>query len=806
MHKKSHNLLIGISVLPALLVMPAMGETYVANVNNVQYETLGAAIGDVEKDGTQEGANVTLLTDVAQGAGKSVKSGSEFMVDFGDKTFTAYKTSVGSTGTETQIFQLLRDSTITLKNGTINVASPTYDTGKFKMAIHNYSNLTLDNMIVDGRNLLGNNPYTVSNNFGDTLIKNSKIIAKNGGFALDSCYYSSYTGVSVTVENSELIGRIEVTAGSRAVGDDKHELTITGGTLAAETSGYRKLFNEGTTNLNNVALSDNKAQENGAAIYNKKRILASNAIVGRGIVNLTGTTFANNQTTGIGGAIYNDTNATLTLSGANTFTGNVDNTGANDIYNVGALTVVDGTTTIDGGIAGTGTLTIANGATLNIGSTTLTQGAVELNGTIIAALNDANDFAKFNVGAFSGTGNMNLALKSAGEYKVFDDAVFTNDNVTVESSVYDIVWNDGKDTITATLKSVEDIAKDNDLSTDAAQTVANLAETTSEKLNDLGMRVQEQLASGNADAAQDVNDAINPETTSVVQAMTTSVQNTIANVAAGRMALPTIGRNGGDMNVTARGVWAQGLYNRSKYNDRFSGDTYGVAAGFDTTINHDVTIGAGYAYNNSDIDATLRNTDIDSHTIFVYGQYKPAEWYVNGTLNYTMSKYSESGNVLGTLVDSDYDVNSFGAQVMTGYDFASGITPEFGLRYMHITTDDYTNSLGIKNHMDDNDFLTAVLGTKYTFDIRATRELMLRPELRYAVKCDIVSDKLVSTVAMPGIAAYTLDAERMSRIGNEFGVGLNMLYRGLDMSVSYEIDIREDYTSQTGMLKFRYNF
>ena len=92
------------------------------------------------------------------------------------------------------------------------------------------------------------------------------------------------------------------------------------------------------------------------------------------------------------------------------------------------------------------------------------------------------------------------------------------------------------------------------------------------------------------------------------------------------------------------------------------------------------------------------------------------------------------------------------------------------------------------------------------FDIRANDNLMFRPELRYAVKMDIISDKMAATVAMPGVDAYALNAERMSRIGNEFGIGLGVVYRGLNMSVNYEIDVREDYTSQTGMVRARYNF
>jgi outer membrane autotransporter protein len=172
-----------------------------------------------------------------------------------------------------------------------------------------------------------------------------------------------------------------------------------------------------------------------------------------------------------------------------------------------------------------------------------------------------------------------------------------------------------------------------------------------------------------------------------------------------------------------------------------------------------------------------------------------------------MSDYSERGTILdGAVVTGDYDVDSFGGALTAGYDFANGITPELGLRYMHVNANDYANSYGIKTHMDDTDFLTGVVGAKYAFNIAASDHMTFAPQLSAAMKYDMLSDKNVATVTMPGLDAYTLDGSRLNRIGGEFGIGLGMQYRELEVSVNYDVDVREDYTSQTGMLKFRYNF
>ena len=50
------------------------------------------------------------------------------------------------------------------------------------------------------------------------------------------------------------------------------------------------------------------------------------------------------------------------------------------------------------------------------------------------------------------------------------------------------------------------------------------------------------------------------------------------------------------------------------------------------------------------------------------------------------------------------------------------------------------------------------------------------------------------------------DGDRLSRFGGEFGIGLTAEYNGLEISLVYDLNLHKDYTSQTGMAKFRYEF
>ena len=125
-------------------IVPA---TYVAQIGTTKYETLQAAIDDA-----QNGATITLLTDVSDGSGLIVRDGQpkNITIDFNTYTYTMKNPSVGSTGTETQALHFSDNSTVTLKNGTFRVAE---DAVNVKMLMQNYAALTIEDMIIDGTSI-----------------------------------------------------------------------------------------------------------------------------------------------------------------------------------------------------------------------------------------------------------------------------------------------------------------------------------------------------------------------------------------------------------------------------------------------------------------------------------------------------------------------------------------------------------------------------------------------------------------------------------------------------------------------------
>ena len=220
----------------------------VALVNGKGYATLQAAVDAVT---TGEETTITLLCD-ASGNGVKIQSGNKIIFDLGGFTYNIDGGTVGSSGTETNGFQLLRNSDITFKNGTITST-------KAKILIQNYSNLTLDGVTLDGANLVDSAPYTLSNNFGNTVIKDSTIIAGEDGYAFDVYYWpkNGYEdGLSVTVEgNSNIQGTVQY--GSDETDDgkqnvaEKASLDIKGGTF----TGSLNTYGLGTSNATGINIT-----------------------------------------------------------------------------------------------------------------------------------------------------------------------------------------------------------------------------------------------------------------------------------------------------------------------------------------------------------------------------------------------------------------------------------------------------------------------------------------------------------------------------------------------------------------------
>lgn len=497
-------------------------------------------------------------------------------------------------------------------------------------------------------------------------------------------------------------------------------------------------------------------------------------------------------------------------------------------------------------------LKVKDGSTLDVGASKLSAGNVELFEDAqvnlkVAALDDHGLIAADKITFIGGNAedgyvnganqniNLNVTMENGlvkkGETTDLTLLTATNgfegdfNNVKVSNNRYDFEQTEaGKFKVTGTATG-EDIAKDAGGSMNNAGTAAAWVDGDSFKAETQAAMVANSLnelsqKAGSEQAYVDALTAVAPEVASLVHKTQTETTNQIfgavsSRLSGGSVASAANGMSSGDSVFKRGAMWVQGLFNKSKLDDTskakgFDADSTGIAMGAEKYINDDVKAGIGYAYTKTDIDGFMRDTDVDTHTAMVYGEYKPANWYVNGIATYSWSDYSEKKNVAGNQVKADYDVDTTGLQAMTGYDMqlkGFNLTPEAGLRYVHISQDSYKDSADQKVSANDADILTGVIGAKASKDFALENGMNLRPEARLAMTYDLMNDDNNSVVTLANGSAYSVNGEALDRFGIEFGAGLTAdVNDNVELSVGYEGKFREDYQDHTGLFNAKYKF
>lgn len=226
-------LLLAVALLLAMS-STALADGEVCEMNGTKYPTLAEAVAAVPTNGTQ--TTITLLKDTT-GNGVIVPSGKNIIFDLGWNVYTVDGT-VGSSGTETNGFQLLKGSTVTFQNGTIKGGTAA------KILIQNYANLTLKDVTLDAQGST-QCQYVCSNNCGTVDITgDTNIYAAAGQAAFDVYYWPSggyAEGVTVNVNTTGTIdGRIEYgsdgTDAGKANVAEKAKLKIQNGNFTGEIS------------------------------------------------------------------------------------------------------------------------------------------------------------------------------------------------------------------------------------------------------------------------------------------------------------------------------------------------------------------------------------------------------------------------------------------------------------------------------------------------------------------------------------------------------------------------------------------
>lgn len=761
----------------------------------------------------------------------------------------------GDTINETSGSEKYYDS-ITINGGTVNIKNGSEIKTEKTSDVINISggNISLDegeikghsgNMNITGGTITGTNDTEIG--AGITTISGNTVIALSDGASIGADSVLNINGGTFNLSSNGLInagpydeyegiGLIQMTSGT---------INMEGAHLIAEASSINNVrdagniqIKGGTVNVksgNNIIMTSDNAEvshvsgsnailnvSDGANLYVYEKYSRDHGtelfdrFYQKGTLNIL-----DNATINLGGTLNSNVNNAAKF--------NVTSTSAklNGNFNVNNNGVVDlGTNklTVDGNVAfneGSKLALVftskdkvgqidAKNISINENNTTLDMSfnnpAVANSGVEVQVLNASEEFTgKF--AKIAENSEYNIEDKGNGLYAI-----------SKKSSAPDEGGDDsGKKDDTPAVIPVADDAGDawNNLDTGSVKN-----ETTVAVADRLTYLRNHQTTAAGKQAYEDALTALAPETAPAVQQAATEGANQIfgavgTRLSGGAVASAKQGMSSGDNPFTKVAVWVQGLFNKAKLDDTskskgFDSKTYGTALGVESKISEDVKLGIGYAYSKTDIDGFMRDTDVKTHTAILYGEYKPKNWYVNAIASYGWSDYDEKKNVAGVGVKTDWDVEPFALQMMTGYDMyfnGFGVTPEAGLRYIHVKQDKYTDTAGQSVKSDDSDIVTGVLGAKIAKSYNLSNGMLLTPEFKAAMTYDISHDNSKSTVTLVNGSSYSVTGKPLNRFGVELGAGITAeLNDNVELSLGYEGKFRKDYQDHTGLINAKYKF
>lgn len=202
--------------------------------STTQYATAGEAYSAVESSLPNGGSAVIKLLDNYTGGGLVVKANKNLNLtfDLNGRTWTVTDPLVGSTGTETNAFQLNRGNTVTFQNGAVTSSVA-------RILFQNYCDLTVDDVDVTLTTTTAGS-YAMSNNNASTVVKGGSTIevTAEGNYAMDSFTFGDYTGGNVTIEDAEIKGDVEIANGGK--------LELDGGVIDGDVIVYNYTYSNST--------------------------------------------------------------------------------------------------------------------------------------------------------------------------------------------------------------------------------------------------------------------------------------------------------------------------------------------------------------------------------------------------------------------------------------------------------------------------------------------------------------------------------------------------------------------------------
>ena len=382
--------------------------------------------------------------------------------------------------------------------------------------------------------------------------------------------------------------------------------------------------------------------------------------------------------------------------------------------------VTNGSITVDGSLTTAPTTVPANGSVKFADNSMLMVNASKISDTQAAI----TGVATADISA-----NSKLYIDNAEKdktYKIIDGTVanWNVDNILSNNKLLKFTVDTDANTVTTTSQSVKAAYGDAVIAGDvydAAVLVGGAAADFVAKAADEHV---------NADTATQVsafNSAAALSELAGVEHGTYAASNLFADAISEHMSLTNEKEHDSD-------IWAKYIHSKenvdglavagadSKYDVNYNG----IVVGADLYKNGKATIGAALSYVDGSVKgntlAARTENDATYYGASIYGGIQNEDSAVIGDISYLHGKNDITQRNSGTALTADAKSDAFSIGVRAEKTLKAGVgkfVPYAGIRYMHLGTGNYNNSIGMSYDGDDMNLWLLPVGVKYSADVKA---------------------------------------------------------------------------------------
>lgn len=556
----------------------------------------------------------------------------------------------------------------------------------------NIVNLYADTAILDGSSnpqggVIGSGGYGTVNVVASDLTIDGNICGTYGGRPDDGKTLS----LNVTADNLNMNGNINI--GSMGSGNSK--------------------FNRDT--IVNITVTENANIRGDINIYGKDAD-------GAGDDSILNIDFQNNA------VLTGDINVVGKLGTVN-LGGNADMTSSSGVYNVsngGNVNFTGGTWAVNEWTGEDGNMSVGTGAqvtlndnveaatvTLKDGSTTIVD-AAKVSGTVITATTTTVDKnAAIKVNNFD-TGSTIQLFSNADTNK----QVIANDQVTTNNLMQTVTLDDNKNLVIG-------VADASEVLPDVAIGGIITGLTVNNIHNDF---FDDVLKSGDAaKTTAALNSVANMGELAGVNHGTYSMSNQMTDAVADHLSIATHGEQDND-------IWAHYIHNKEDIDGMdfggidvsYEAQYNGIVVGSDLYKNGKTTAGIALSYADGNINgsnfASSTKNEAEYYGASLYGRIDNGNSAILGDISYMHSDNDITQNNSGHEITASADADAFsiGIRAEQAYKAGAGkFVPYAGIRYMHLGTGNYDNSLGMEYNADDQNLWLLPVGVTYSAEVQS---------------------------------------------------------------------------------------